>query len=264
MQHQKQQNDLDSFPRQTIQYYSNPSLCPNNWCLRSWGWTVKWDLQELLELTPKIDILFIIENWNAKVGSQQIPGLRSKFGLGVQNEAGQRLTEFCQENALLIADTLSQQRKRQLYTWTSPYRQYQNQIDYILCSHRWRSSIQSKNKDPELTAAQIISSSSSFCWLYRASPSLAAKNIINLVSLLTIWLCLRVELSRVFGRGCLLWPVHSLGKTLLAFALLHFVFPRPNLPVTSGISWLPTFAFQSPMMKRTSFFGVSSRRCYCK
>ena len=123
---------------------------------------VEWfyeDLYDLLELTPKIDILFIIENWNAKVGSQQIPGLRSKFGLGVQNEAGQRLTEFCQENALLIADTLSQQRKRQLYTWTSPYRQYQNQIDYILCSHRWRSSIQSKNKDPELTAAQIISSS---------------------------------------------------------------------------------------------------------
>ena len=68
-----------------------------------------------------------------------------------------------------------------------------------------------------------VSSWSCFYWLYRASPPLAAKNIINLISLLTIWLCLRVELSRVFGRGCLLWPVHSLGKTLLAFALLHFV-----------------------------------------
>ena len=74
-----------------------------------------------------------------------------------------------------------------------------------------------------------------------------------------------MSMCRVFscvgGRGCLLWPVHSLGKTLLAFALLHFVFPRPNLPVTPGISWLPTFAFQSPVMKRKSlFFDVSSRR----
>ena len=78
------------------------------------------DLQDLLELTPKIDVLFIIGLWNEKVGRQEIPGVTGKFGLGEQNEAGQRLTEFCQENALVIANTLFQQHKRRLYTWTSP------------------------------------------------------------------------------------------------------------------------------------------------
>ena len=99
------------------------------------------DLQDLLELTPKKYVLFIIGNWNAKVGSQEIPGVTGKSGLGVQNEAGQSLTEFCQENTLLIANTLFQQHKRRLYTWTSPDGQYRNQIDYILCSQRWRRSI---------------------------------------------------------------------------------------------------------------------------
>ena len=70
------------------------------------------DLQELLELTPKNDVLFITGDWNAKVGSQEIPGITGKFDLGVQNETGQRLTEFCQENALVIANTLFQQHKR--------------------------------------------------------------------------------------------------------------------------------------------------------
>ena len=92
------------------------------------------DLQDLLELTPKKDVLFIIRDQNAKVGSQEIPGVTGKFGLGVQNEAGQRLTEFCQENALAIANTLFQQHKRRLYTWTSPDGQHRNQTDYILCS----------------------------------------------------------------------------------------------------------------------------------
>ena len=101
------------------------------------------DLQDLLELTPKKDILFIIRDWNANVGSQEMPGVIGKFGLVAQNEAGQRLIEFCQENALVIANTLFQQHKRRLYTWTSPDGQYWNQIDYILCSQRWRSSIQS-------------------------------------------------------------------------------------------------------------------------
>ena len=107
---------------------------------------VEWfyeELQDLLELTPLKDILFIIGDWNAKVGSQEIPGVTGKFGLGVQNEAGQRLTEFCQENALVIANTLLQQHKRRLYTWTLSDGEYQNQTDYILCSQRWRSSIQS-------------------------------------------------------------------------------------------------------------------------
>ena len=80
------------------------------------------------------DVLFIIGDWNAKVGSQEIPGVTGKFGLGVQNEAGQRLIEFCQE--LVIANTLFQQHKRRLYTWTSPDGQHQNKIDYILCSQR--------------------------------------------------------------------------------------------------------------------------------
>ena len=77
------------------------------------------------------------------MGSQEIPGVRGKFGLGVQNEAWQRLTELCQENALVRVNILFQQHKRRLYTWTSPNGQYQNQTDYILCSQRWRSSIQS-------------------------------------------------------------------------------------------------------------------------
>ena len=98
------------------------------------------DLQSLLELTPKKDVLFIIGDWNEKVGSQETPGVTGKFGLGVRNEAGQRLIEFFQKNALVIANTLFQQQKRRLYTWTSPDGQHQNQIDYILCSQRWRSS----------------------------------------------------------------------------------------------------------------------------
>ena len=97
------------------------------------------DLQDLLELKPKEDVLFIIGDWNAKVGTQETPGVTGKFGLGIWNEAGQRL-RVCQEKALVIANTLFQQHKRRLYTWTSLDGQ---PIDYILCSQRWRSSIQS-------------------------------------------------------------------------------------------------------------------------
>ena len=106
------------------------------------------DLQDLLELTPKKDVLFIIGNWNAKVGRQETPGVTGKFGFGIWNEAGQRLIEFCQENALVIANTLFQQQKRRLYTWTSPDGQLRNQIDYILCSQRCRSSILSAKTKP--------------------------------------------------------------------------------------------------------------------
>ena len=94
------------------------------------------DLQDLLELTPKRDVIFIIGDWNAKEGSQEIPGVTGKFGLGIWKEAGQWLTESCQENALVIANTLFQQHKRRLYTWTSPDGQHRNQIDCILCSQR--------------------------------------------------------------------------------------------------------------------------------
>ena len=76
--------------------------------------------QDFLELTSQKDVLFIMGDWNAKVESQETPGVTGKFGLGVQNEAGQRLREFCQENALVIANTLFKQCKRRLYTWTSP------------------------------------------------------------------------------------------------------------------------------------------------
>ena len=98
-----------------------------------------------------------------------------------------------------------------------------------------------------------VSSRSYFCWLYRASPSLAAKNIINLISVLTIWWCPCAE-SCVVGRGYLLWPVHSLGKTLTSLWPTSFCIPRQNLPVIPGISWLPTSAFQSPILKRKCFW----------
>ena len=104
------------------------------------------DLQDLLELTTQKDVLIIIGDKNAKVGSQEIPGVRGKFGLGVRNEAGQRLIEFCQENTLVIANTLFQQHKRRLYTWTSPDGQHRNQIDYILQPKMEKLYTVSKNK----------------------------------------------------------------------------------------------------------------------
>ena len=133
---------LCSFLRQTIQYHSNPSLCPNHNCRRCW--TVLWGPTRPSR-TPEKDVLFITGDWNAKAGSQETP---CKFGLGVQNEAGQRLTEFCQQNALVTENTLFQQHKRQLYTWMSPDGQYRNQMNYILCSGKWRSSIQSAKTRP--------------------------------------------------------------------------------------------------------------------
>ena len=102
--------------------------------------------QDRLELTPKKDILIIIGDWNAKAGSQEIPGVTDKFGLAGQNEAGQRLIEFCHGNALVIENTLFQKHKRRCYTWTSPDGQYWNQTDYILCIQRWRSPIQSAKR----------------------------------------------------------------------------------------------------------------------
>ena len=116
------------------------------------------NLQDLSELTPKKDVLFIVGDWNAKVGSQETPGLTGKTGLGVQNEADQRLIQFSQENTLVIANTLFQKHKRRLYMWTSPDGQYQKQTDHIFCSQRWRSSIQSAKQDWEWTVAQIMNS----------------------------------------------------------------------------------------------------------
>ena len=148
MQPQKWQNDLCCFQGKplnitVIQVYALARNAEEDEVDRFYE-----DLQDLLELTPPKDDLFIIGDWNAKVGSQETPGVRGKFGLGVQNEAGQRLIEFCQENTLVIANTLFQQHKRRLYTWTSPHGQHWNQIDSILCSQRWRSSIQSPKTRP--------------------------------------------------------------------------------------------------------------------
>ena len=112
---------------------------------------IEWfceDLQDLLELKPPKDVLFTIGKWNAKVGSQETLQVTGKFGLGIRNEAGQQLIEFCQKNALDIANTLFQQHKTRLYTWTSADDQHINQIDYILCSQIWRSCIQSSKVRP--------------------------------------------------------------------------------------------------------------------
>ena len=122
MQSQKQQNDLICFQGKpfnitVIQVYA---LTSNAGQTEAEVERFYEDLQDLLELTPQKDVLFIIGDWNAKVGSQETPGVIGKFGLGVQNEAGQRLIEFCQDNALVIANTLFQEHKRRLYTWTSP------------------------------------------------------------------------------------------------------------------------------------------------
>ena len=141
MPSQKWQNDLCSFTRQTIQYHGNPSLYPPV-RLKKLKLNGSMKIYKTFRSNTPKDVLFIIGDWNAKVGSQETPGVTGKFGLGIQNEAGQRLIEFCQENALVIANTLFQQHKRRLHTWTSPDGQHQNQIDYILCSQKWRSSIQ--------------------------------------------------------------------------------------------------------------------------
>ena len=135
MQSQKWQNDLcfwsKLFSITVIQVHAPTSNAEEAEVERFYE-----DLQDLLELTPKKDVLFIIGDWDEKVGSQETPGVTGKFGFGLWNEAGQRLIKFCQENALVIANTLFQQHKRRLYTWTSPDGQHWNQIDYILCSLR--------------------------------------------------------------------------------------------------------------------------------
>ena len=116
------------------------------------------DLQDLLELTPKKDVLFIIRDWKAKVGSQETPGITGKFGLGVQNEAGQMLIEFCQKNALVTANTILQQPKKRLYTWTLPDGQQRNQSDYIFCSLDGEALYSQQKYDRELTVTQIMNS----------------------------------------------------------------------------------------------------------
>ena len=123
------------------------------------------DLQDLLELTPQKDVLFITGDWNEKVGSQEILVVTGKFGLGVQNEAGQRLTEFCKENVLVIESTLFQhkrreerQHKRRLYTWTSPCGQYRNRLIIFFAAKDGDPLYSQQKQDQELTVAQIMNS----------------------------------------------------------------------------------------------------------
>ena len=139
MQSQKRQNDLGLFPRQTIQHHSKTSLCLNHWCWRSWSWQGLWRPARPTRPNTK-------KKKKKRKRYPEVPRIVGKFGLRVQNEAGQRLTEFCQE--MVIANTLFQQHKRHLYTWTSSDGQYGNQIDYVLCSQRWISSIQSAKIRP--------------------------------------------------------------------------------------------------------------------
>ena len=122
---------------------------------------VEWiyeDLQDLLELTPKKDVLFITGDWNAKVGSQETPGVTGKFGLGVQNEAGQRLIEFCQENTLVIANTLFQQHKRRLYTWTLTDGQTKIILIIFFTAKDGEALYSQQKQDQELIVAQIMNS----------------------------------------------------------------------------------------------------------
>ena len=116
------------------------------------------NLQDLLELTPKKDVLFIIGDWNAKVGSQEIPGVTGKFGLGVQNEAGQRLTRVLPENALVIANTLFQQHKRRLYTWISQMVNNEIRLIIFFAAKDGEALYSQQKQDWELTVAQIMNS----------------------------------------------------------------------------------------------------------
>ena len=122
---------------------------------------VEWlyeDLQDLLELTPPKDVLFIIGDWSTKIGSQEIPGVTGKFGLGVQNESGQRLIEFYQENALFIENTLFQQHKRRLYTWTSSDGQTKIRLIIFFAAKDGEALYSQPKQDQELTVAHIMNS----------------------------------------------------------------------------------------------------------
>ena len=132
VQSQKQQNDLCSFPSKPFNITVIQVYAPTTNAEEAEVEQFYEDPQDLRELTLKKGVLFITEDWNAKVGTREISGVTGKFSLGVQNEAGQRLTEFGEKNALVIVNTLFQQHKRRHYTWTSPDGQQKNQIEYIL------------------------------------------------------------------------------------------------------------------------------------
>ena len=140
------------------QYHGNPSLCPDSNAEEAEVEQFYEDLQDLLELTPKKDVLFIIGDWNAKVGSQETPGVTNEFGLGIQNEAGQRLIVFCQENTLVIANTLFKQNKRRLYTWTSPGGHTKIRLIIFFAAKDGEALYSQQKQAWELTEAQIMNS----------------------------------------------------------------------------------------------------------
>ena len=159
MQSQKWQNDHSLFPMQIIQYYSDPSIHPNHCCQRSWSWLVPWRPKTSSRTNAnKKDVLFIIVDWNANLGSQEITGVTGNFGLGVQNESGQRLIEFCQENTLVIENNLFQRPKRWFYTWPSPDDQNWNYIMFL--QSKLEKLYSQQKQDLEVIVPQIMNS---FC-----------------------------------------------------------------------------------------------------
>ena len=152
------QNDLCSFPRQTIQYQSNPVYAPTSNSEEAEVERFYEDLQDLLELTPKKDVLFIIGDWNAKVGSQEAPEVTGKFGLGVQNEAGQRLIEFWEENTLVI-QTSSSNNTREVSTH-GHHQMVNTEIKLIIFfAAKVGEALYSQQKqDREMTVAEIMNS----------------------------------------------------------------------------------------------------------
>ena len=157
MQSQKRQNDLCSFSRQTIQYHSNPSLCPSQ-AEEAEVEQFYEDLQDLLEITYPQNVLFIIENWNAKVGSQETPGVTGKFGLGVWNAARQRLIEFCQENALVIAKPSSNNTREESSHGHHQMVNTEIRLIIFFAAKDGEALYSQQKQDWELTVAQIIKS----------------------------------------------------------------------------------------------------------
>ena len=158
MQSQKWQNDLCSFPRQTfnitvIQVYALTGNIEEAEAERFYE-----DLQGLLELTPKKDVLFIMGDWNAKVGSQETPEVTGKFGLGRRNEAGQRLIEFWQENTLVIANTLIQQHKRRLYYGHHQMVNTEIRLIIFFAAKDEETLYSQQYQDQKLTVTQIMNS----------------------------------------------------------------------------------------------------------
>ena len=138
--------------------HSNPSPCPDQQCWRSWSWKVLWIPIRPSRTKPTKDVLFIIGNWNAKVGGQETPGVTGKFGVGVQNETGQRLIEFCQESILFIENTLFHQHKRRLYTWIHQMANSKIRLTIFFAAKEGGALYSQQKQDQELTVAQIMNS----------------------------------------------------------------------------------------------------------